>query len=88
MASYRIEWKRSATKELRRLPSEAIARIVRAVEELANKPLPSGVKKLGGTQHTYRIQIGDYRVVYTVESSVLLIEIIRVAHRKDVYDNL
>jgi len=87
MASYRIEWKQSALKELRKLPPDTIARVVTAVEALALNPLPSGVKKLRSYEHTYRIRVGKYRIIYTIESAVLLIEIIRVAHRKDVYNN-
>lgn len=85
MASYRIEWKRSASKELRKLPIPLIPRIMSAVETLASNPFPQGVTKLKGSDRTYRIRIGDYRVVYIVEETVLLIEIIRVRHRKDVY---
>lgn len=85
MDSYDIEWKRSAVKELRQLPKEMIARILQAVESLAENPFPTGVKKLVGSEHTYRIREGDYRVIYDVQSKTLVVEIIRVAHRKDVY---
>ena len=85
MASYRIEWKPSAAKELKRLPREGIPRMIAAVEALASNAFPQGVVRLKGSQHTYRIRIGDYRVVYTVEDDVLRIEIIRVGHRRDVY---
>lgn len=86
MDSYSIEWKRSAVKELKALPKEAIARIVDAVEQLADDPFPTGVKKLVGTDHTYRIREGNYRVIYDVLSKALTIEVIRVGHRKDVYE--
>ncbi len=85
MASYRIEWKRSALKELRRLPSPVQRRIFQAVEDLTDNPYPHGVVKLTGSKHSYRLRVGDYRVVYTVESSILLIEIVRIRHRRDVY---
>jgi mRNA interferase RelE/StbE len=85
MASYQIEWKASAVKELRALPKPVVTRIVTAVASLADHPFPSGVVKLVGSDHAYRIRIGDYRVVYTVESVVLLIEIVRVRHRRDAY---
>ena len=84
MGSYKIEWKRSATRELRKLPREAVSRILQAVEELSAHPYPTGVRKLVGSEQTYRIRIGDYRVVYSVFSSTLIIQIIRVGHRKDV----
>lgn len=86
MDSYEIEWKRSAVKELKQLPKEMIARILQAVTKLADDPFPAGVKKLVGSEHTYRIREGDYRVIYDVLSKTLVIEIVRVGHRKDVYD--
>ena len=86
MDSYRIEWKRSATKELRSLPTHMVQRIVDAVTQLSTNPFPPGVRKLAGAQHTYCIREGDYRVVYTVTASALVIEVIRVAHRQEVYD--
>ena len=86
MASYKIEWKRSAVKELRNLPNDAIERILKAVEQLSVNPYPAGVRKLVGSEHTYRIRQGDYRIIYTITASSLIVEIIRVGHRKDVYD--
>ena len=86
MASYKIEWKRSAAKELRTLPRDVVERILKAVEHLSIEPYPSGVRKLVGAVHTYRIREGNYRVIYTVTASSLVIEIIRVGHRKGVYD--
>ena len=86
MDSYRIAWKRSAIKELKYLPKEVVVRIVRAVGQLTENPFPAGVKKLVGSERTYRIRERSYRVVYTVAPSALVIEIIRVGHRKDVYD--
>lgn len=85
MDSYTIEWKRSAVKELKQLPRDAVARIVKAVEQLAHNPYPAGVKKLIGAERTYRVRVGMYRVVYAIEADVLVITVIRVGHRKDVY---
>ncbi len=84
MASYKIEWKSSAYKELQKLPRPTIARVVAAVLELSDDPYPHGVKKLVGSEYSYRIRIGDYRVVYEVFENRLVIEIVRVRHRKDV----
>ena len=86
MASYKVEWKRAAVKELRALPTEAIERILKAVEQLAMNPYPVGVRKLVGAEHNYRIREGNYRVIYTVTAATLVIEVIRVGHRKDIYD--
>ena len=85
MDFYKIQWKRSALKELRKKDRSVIARIIESVESLANNPIPHGSRKIQGTDHTYRIRVGDYRIVYSVESHILLIEIIRVGHRKDIY---
>jgi mRNA interferase RelE/StbE len=85
MDSYQIEWKHSAKKELRKLPPTTIKRIVSKVEDLANEPYPPGCRKLAGYAHSWRIRVGDYRVVYDVFEGRLVIEIIRVAHRKEVY---
>lgn len=85
MASYQIEVKRSASKELEKLPRSMVARVVAAINELAGNPYPQGVKKLTGFERTYRIRVGEYRVLYDVYENMLVIEIIRIRHRKDVY---
>jgi mRNA interferase RelE/StbE len=82
---FRIEWKKSTRKDLRKLPASTGQRIVEAVEDLAENPFPHGVEKLAGSQHAYRIRLGDYRVVYEIVIELKLIEIQRVRHRKDVY---
>ena len=85
MASYKIEWKQSAKKELKKLDKQIIPRILQAVENLANNPYSSGSKKLIGSDSIYRIRVGDYRIVYNIKSSVLIIEIIKVGHRREIY---
>jgi mRNA interferase RelE/StbE len=85
MASFRIEFARSATKELRGIDRIWIPKILSAIESLAEDPRPSGCKKLAGAEHTYRIRIGDYRVVYEVQNAVLVVLVVRIGHRRDVY---
>jgi mRNA interferase RelE/StbE len=82
---FRIEWKKSTREDLRKLPVSTEERIPELVENLAENPFPQGVEKLSGSQHAYRIRLGDYRVVYEVVVELKLIEIQRVRHRKDVY---
>jgi mRNA interferase RelE/StbE len=82
---FRIEWKKSTRKDLRKLPVSTAERIVEAVENLAENPFPNGVEKLSGSEHAYRIRLGDYRIVYEVVTESKLVEIQRVRHRKDVY---
>jgi len=83
--AFRIEWKRSTRKDLRKLPASVTERVVAVVEGLAHNPFPHGVEKLTGSEHAYRIRLGDYRIVYEVVTEFKLVEIQRVRHRKDVY---
>ena len=85
MASFKIEWRRSTRKDFRGIPSEEVTKIIAAVEQLSETPHPSGSQKLAGSDHTYRIRVGNYRVVYEVLPTDGTIEIQRVGHRKDVY---
>ena len=87
MASYRIEWRKSTKKDLRRIGSVDVKKIIRAVESLTENPFPTGHKKLSGSERAYRIRVGDYRIIYDVFSDVLLIEVVRVGHRRDVYEH-
>jgi mRNA interferase RelE/StbE len=84
MASCSIRWKLFATNELRKLPKDSIARVLGAVEQLATNPLPQGTRKLTGSERSYRLREGNYRIIYTIEVDELVIEIVRVGHRKDV----
>jgi mRNA interferase RelE/StbE len=85
MASFEIRWRSTTKKDLRRIPREDVSRIVAEVEKLADEPLPHGSEKLTGSDHTYRIRVGDYRVVYELLRDSSAVEIQRVRHRKDVY---
>ena len=88
MAFYRVEFKPSAERELRRLPKAVIPKISRAIDSLVNNPFPHQCEKLSGSTNAYRLRVGDYRVVYVVENRILLVTIIRLGHRKDVYRRL
>lgn len=85
MARYVVEFRRAAEKDLRRLDPVIQRRVLRAVENLATDPRPSGCRKLQGSDNAFRIRIGDYRVVYTVDDAVLIVAIERVRHRGEVY---
>ena len=85
MGSYQIEWKRSAVKELRKLPRSMLSKIVKAVDDLSLNPYPQGVRKLAGSEDTYRIRVGDYRVLYAIIENRFIVQVIRVGHRRDVY---
>lgn len=84
-ASYKIKWKSSAVKELRKLDSRAILQVLKSVEMLTSNPYPAGCRKLSASEYTYRIRIGSYRVIYSIYKKELVVEIVRVAHRKEAY---
>ncbi len=85
MACYKIEWRPSTKKDLKRISKPEVLRIIKAVEGLSNEPRPRGSTKLTGSDFTYRIRIGDYRVIYEIHDEIILIEVVKVGHRKDVY---
>lgn len=85
MASFNLQWRTSTKKDLRWIPREAVSRIVAEVTKLGDEPLPHGSEKLTGSERTYRIRVGDYRVVYELRRDARIVEIQRVRHRKDVY---
>jgi mRNA interferase RelE/StbE len=82
---YAIEFVKSADRALQDLPDEIQRRIVRAVEALATDPRHRGSVKLSGEENLWRIRVGQYRVVYTIDDDKLVVLVVRVAHRKDVY---
>lgn len=85
MSSYRIEVKRTAHKVLSSIPLVHAKRIRLAIDGLALNPFPQGHRKLVGSVSKYRTRIGDYRVIYQVENQELIIFVIRIGHRKDIY---
>ena len=84
MGKYKIEIKRSAFKELEKIPQKDLKRIVLKIESLANNPRPPGIEKLSGLER-YRIRQGNYRILYSIEDDVLTVYVVKIGHRKDVY---
>ena len=82
---YSISFKKSAQKELFSIPKPYNQNIAQAIDRLAENPRPEGVKKLKGDYNAYRIRVGDYRVIYTIEDIIKIVEIQRIPHRKDAY---
>lgn len=86
MTEYLVTFAASARKELRDLPSEAMGRLLPKIRELSAKPRPAGCKKLHGHKDRWRIRVGNYRVVYAIDDGGKVVDITRIAHRKDVYE--
>lgn len=85
MASYKIQIKRSALKDIKAIGTKKDRqRIVQRIQELASDPRPPGVEKLSGSPY-YRVRQGTYRIVYEIQDDVLIVHILKVGHRKDVY---
>lgn len=82
--AYSIEFRPSARKALLELPASDRSRISKAIGRLSENPYPTGCKKLRGTDF-WRIRAGDYRVVYTVVQSLLVVVVVKIGHRREVY---
>jgi len=82
---YEITFAKSARKELERLSEPLLTRIIGRIERLGGNSRPVGCKKLVGAEDLWRIRIGDYRVVYSVDDARRLIDISAVRHRSDAY---
>ena len=86
MAKYRLLIKPSAAKEIEAIDQKKDRqRIVAGIRLLADDPRPPGCEKLAGEGDRYRIRVGRYRVIYSIGDGELLVVVVRVGHRKDVY---
>ena len=85
MANFTIEIKPSAGKELDALDDALFARVDRKILALAQNPRPPGCKKLRGYKNLWRIRVGEWRVLYTLDDAAQLISVTRIAHRREVY---
>ncbi|NOS90672.1 MAG: type II toxin-antitoxin system RelE/ParE family toxin [Cyclobacteriaceae bacterium] len=86
MAKYQINLTKHAAKQLDKLPINISELLYKSISKLSDHPRPNGCKKLKG-RDGYRIRIGDYRIIYTIEDNILTIVIIDIGHRKDIYRN-
>ena len=85
MASYKLELKPSALRELRGFPREVIVKLSKAIEGLSEDPFPHQSQKLSGSVNAYRLRVADYRIIYTVEKDASRITVVRIVHRREVY---
>ncbi len=85
MANYKIEISATAEKQIRKLKKQDQLRVLRTIRNLAQTPYPEGCRNLRGYQNVFRLREGSYRIIYSVETNRLLVIILKVGHRKDVY---
>ncbi|MFO0965987.1 MAG: type II toxin-antitoxin system RelE/ParE family toxin [Gemmataceae bacterium] len=86
MKTYTVEFARPARKDLESLPATLQDRLLRAIEKLGTNPHPPGSLKLKGSESSYRIRVGSYRVIYEIEDDIVVVLIVRVRHRREAYD--
>ena len=85
MARFDVEITRSAEKQLKRLPRTDQQRLARVMLALADDPFPRGTRKLSGYDDVFRVRVGRYRILYSVSETRLIIVVLKIGHRKDVY---
>jgi len=83
--SYRVALTPGARRQLSGLPRPAQVRVAAKISDLSQDPRPSGVRKLSGEEELYRIRVGDYRVIYGIDDEVLVVLVVKVGDRKEVY---
>ena len=88
MASYRIEVSATAEKQIRKLPREDQIRVLRAIRSLASEPRPPGSRRIRGYDDVHRIRVGAYRILYRVQKRRLIIIILKIGHRREIYRSL
>lgn len=85
---YSVGYETKAQKELGKLDKQIARRISRAVSALGTNPRPAGCRRLVGYDELWRIRVGNYRVIYTIQDTELIVLALRIAHRSEVYRRL
>ena len=85
MANYKVEISRTAERQLKKLPPRDQRRVARAMLLLADGPYPRGTRKLLGYEDIFRVRVGQYRILYSVSERSLIVIVLKVGHRKDIY---
>ena len=85
MDEYALRFARAARRELEALDMVMVQRLFPAIESLARGPRPRGCRKVQGADNLWRIRVGDYRVLYTIDDHARIIDILAIRHRSDVY---
>jgi len=74
-----------AQRDLRRLPTDVFDRVIRAIKSLAGNPRPVGSRKIVGSEHDWRVRVGDYRIIYEVDDAARVVRVMYIRHRRDAY---
>jgi len=84
---YKIQIEKNVIKLIKKLPDHIQKKFLKLIENLEKTPYIPGYKKLKNSQNIYRVRLGNYRVIYKIENDILII-IILIGHRKNIYQNL
>ena len=82
---YKVEFSNSAKKDLEKVNSKYLVSIASHIKSLSENPRPFGSIKLSGFEKIYRIRVGVYRIVYTIKDDILIVEVIKIDHRRNIY---
>jgi mRNA interferase RelE/StbE len=83
--TYTIEFRPSARRDLKQLPMSMVSRVDETILRLGNDPRPPGCEKMAGRKNRYRVRVGDYRIVYEIHDRVLIVLVVQIGHRREVY---
>ena len=83
--SYNILFKPSVERDFKRLPAHIQEKILSEIALLSEDPRPAGAVKLKGSDNLYRVRVGDYRIIYAVEDAFLVVLVVEIGHRKEIY---
>ena len=86
MKRYEVVFSKRAEKDLEKLPAKTVEKIIPVIVSLEDNPRPIGCKKLKGYSDLWRVRVGNYRIIYSVEDKILLVDIREVGDRKDIYE--
>lgn len=84
MERYRLVFKKSVARDLRAIPNADLKKILARIDGLRSEPRPAGCEKLSA-QERYRVRQGDYRIVYEIEDAILVVLVVKIGHRREVY---
>jgi mRNA interferase RelE/StbE len=85
MKTYEVVLSKTAEKNLIKLSAKIVNKIIPVLKALGHEPRPIGCKKLKGFTNLWRVRVGDYRIVYSIEDVIMLVDVREIGHRKDIY---
>jgi mRNA interferase RelE/StbE len=85
MEKYKLVFRKSVARDLRRIPNRDLKRILSTIDSLAAEPRPAGCEKLSGQERRFRVRQGDYRVIYEIKDDEVVVVVVKVGHRRDIY---